>query len=204
MPTDTPNQPAAPRRLSALKGLWPFLRPYKARIALAFVLLCLGSATILVVPLAFRDLIDFGFGDRAQAGNSLLGEAWQRLADQQRECAIEQGGARIVHQLIADSDDLAGHAGSAQGGQRPGYAAAGDIEADQVRMLKERLPPHPFRDHAARLGIRFAGVIRARAIGPQRPYTQALADADTPSSPARNARMPINAPYRRRWATEPP
>ena len=73
MPTDTSDPPAAPRRLSALKGLWPFLRPYKARIALAFFLLCLGSATILVVPLAFRDLIDFGFGDRAQAGNSLLG-----------------------------------------------------------------------------------------------------------------------------------
>jgi ATP-binding cassette, subfamily B, bacterial len=67
------SQSIAPRRLSALKGLWPFLRPYRMRIALAFVLLCLGSATILVVPLAFRDLIDFGFGDRAQAGNSLLG-----------------------------------------------------------------------------------------------------------------------------------
>ena len=58
----TPNRPASPRSLAALKGLWPFLRPYRARIALAFVLLCLGSATILLVPLAFRDLIDFGFG----------------------------------------------------------------------------------------------------------------------------------------------
>ncbi|WP_418646960.1 ABC transporter transmembrane domain-containing protein [Thauera butanivorans] len=54
---DTP-----PRRLSALRGLLPFLRPYRARIALAFVLLCLGSATLLLVPLAFRDLVDFGFG----------------------------------------------------------------------------------------------------------------------------------------------
>ncbi|MBS0551290.1 MAG: hypothetical protein JSS47_01990, partial [Proteobacteria bacterium] len=51
---------ATPRRLSALRGLAPFLRPYRARIALAFVLLCLGSATILLVPLAFRDLIDSG------------------------------------------------------------------------------------------------------------------------------------------------
>jgi ATP-binding cassette subfamily B protein len=32
---------------------------------MAFLLLCLGSATILLVPLAFRDLIDFGFGSRA-------------------------------------------------------------------------------------------------------------------------------------------
>jgi ATP-binding cassette subfamily B protein len=67
------NQSTAQRRLSTLKGLWPFLRPYRVRIVLAFVLLCLGSATILVVPLAFRDLIDFGFGDQAQPGNSLLG-----------------------------------------------------------------------------------------------------------------------------------
>ncbi len=70
---DTQNQSANPRPLSALKGLWPFLRPYRARITLAFILLCLGSATILLVPLAFRDLIDFGFGKRAQPSGGLLG-----------------------------------------------------------------------------------------------------------------------------------
>ena len=68
-----PNLAASPRSVSALTGLWPFLRPYRARIALAFILLCLGSATILLVPLAFRDLIDFGFGNRAQPAGSLLG-----------------------------------------------------------------------------------------------------------------------------------
>jgi len=66
-------QPDAPRRLSSLKALWPFLRPYRGRIALAFVLLCLGSTAILLVPLAFRDLIDFGFGQRQHAGAGLLG-----------------------------------------------------------------------------------------------------------------------------------
>ena len=65
--------PEHPRKLSTLAGLWPFLRPYRARIALAFVLLCLASATILLVPLAFRDLIDFGFGQGAPANGSLLG-----------------------------------------------------------------------------------------------------------------------------------
>ncbi len=64
---------ASPHRLSALTGLWPFLAPYRARLVLAFVLLCLGSATILLVPLAFRDLIDFGFGASGQAGGGLLG-----------------------------------------------------------------------------------------------------------------------------------
>ncbi|MCM2288060.1 MAG: ABC transporter transmembrane domain-containing protein [Sulfuritalea sp.] len=65
--------PQTPRRLSPLKGLLPFLQPYRSRIVLAFVLLCLGSATILLVPLAFRDLIDFGFGDRERASGGLLG-----------------------------------------------------------------------------------------------------------------------------------
>src|SRR3990167_8151763 len=67
-----PAQPAI-RRLSPLRDMWPFLRPYRARIALAFVLLCVGSATILLVPLAFRDLIDFGFGARERATGGLLG-----------------------------------------------------------------------------------------------------------------------------------
>jgi len=73
MRPDTQSPPANPRSLSTLKDLWPFLRPYRARLALAFILLCLGSATILLVPLAFRDLIDFGFGNRAQSSAGLLG-----------------------------------------------------------------------------------------------------------------------------------
>jgi ATP-binding cassette subfamily B protein len=74
MPGATRDPPAGgPKRLSALKGLWPFLRPYRARMALAFVLLCLGSATILVVPLAFRDLVDFGFGPGEAKRDGLLG-----------------------------------------------------------------------------------------------------------------------------------
>lgn len=58
MQTDT-KVPA--KKLAPLANLWPFLRPYRSRVLLAFVLLCLGSATLLLVPLAFRDLIDFGF-----------------------------------------------------------------------------------------------------------------------------------------------
>jgi len=68
-----PAPDPTPRRLSPLKGLLPFLQPYRWRVVLAFVLLCLGSATILLVPLAFRDLIDFGFGDRQRASGGMLG-----------------------------------------------------------------------------------------------------------------------------------
>ena len=53
------------KKLYSLASLWPFLRPYRARVLLAFILLCLGSATLLLVPLAFRDLIDFGFIGKA-------------------------------------------------------------------------------------------------------------------------------------------
>ena len=73
MPSVPAIAPNSPRRLSPLKGLWPFLRPYRARMALAFVLLCLGSATILLVPLAFRDIVDFGFGAGTPTRSSILG-----------------------------------------------------------------------------------------------------------------------------------
>ena len=52
----------APKRIASLKDLSPFLRPYRMQVILAFILLCLASGTLLLVPLAFRDLIDFGFG----------------------------------------------------------------------------------------------------------------------------------------------
>ncbi|MDA8093239.1 MAG: ABC transporter transmembrane domain-containing protein [Betaproteobacteria bacterium] len=73
MPRPVCAPPSAARSLSALRGLLPFVRPYRARIAAAFVFLCLGSGTILLVPLAFRDLIDFGFGGHAHAAGGLLG-----------------------------------------------------------------------------------------------------------------------------------
>ena len=67
------TKPAVTRRLSPLRDLWPFLYPYRGRVALAFILLCLGSATMLLVPLAFRDLIDFGFGKPENTGSGLFG-----------------------------------------------------------------------------------------------------------------------------------
>ena len=74
MTQSTPTPDATPRRLTSLRNLLPVLRPYRGRIALAFLLLCLGSGTILLVPLAFRDLIDFGFGTSATTGGGLLGD----------------------------------------------------------------------------------------------------------------------------------
>ena len=75
MQTPSPQKPAiAPaKRITSLRDLWPFLRPYRYQVALAFVLLCLASGTLLLVPLAFRDLIDFGFGAAKAAGDSNAG-----------------------------------------------------------------------------------------------------------------------------------
>ena len=58
----SPEKTVKPKRMASLKSLWPFLRPYRLQVGVAFVLLCLASGALLLVPLAFRDLIDFGFG----------------------------------------------------------------------------------------------------------------------------------------------
>ena len=62
----------ARRRLVALRGLWPFTRPYLSKVAIAFVLLCFGSAAMLTVPLALRNLIDHGFTADASIGTHFL------------------------------------------------------------------------------------------------------------------------------------
>ena len=54
---DTPVKPA----LGTLRRLWPFMAPYKRRLALAFVFLVVSAASTLVVPAAFKQLIDHGF-----------------------------------------------------------------------------------------------------------------------------------------------
>ncbi|HEY8049564.1 MAG TPA: ABC transporter transmembrane domain-containing protein, partial [Ramlibacter sp.] len=64
-----PAVKASPR---ALSGLLPFLKPYRARIVLAGVLLVLAAAATLLFPVALRGLIDGGAaspgaGDRALA-----------------------------------------------------------------------------------------------------------------------------------------
>ena len=54
-------------RLSALKQLWPFCRPYLGRFVLAFIFLCIAASATLAIPLAFKNLIDMGFVARTAA-----------------------------------------------------------------------------------------------------------------------------------------
>ena len=62
-----PSEPAkAP--VKSLSGLLPFLRPYRARIGLAFLFLVMAAVTTLLFPVALRSLIDGGLvsGDRSE------------------------------------------------------------------------------------------------------------------------------------------
>src|SRR5690606_27821677 len=70
-PAGASPAPAAQRSsLSVLRALWPFMAPYRARVAVAAVALLVAAAATLVVPLAFRQLIDVGFSAPATAGQA--------------------------------------------------------------------------------------------------------------------------------------
>src|SRR3954454_2331543 len=60
---------ASPR---ALSGLRPFLRPYRARIALAGLLLVMAAVATLLFPVALGGLIDGGLAAAADKGNRLV------------------------------------------------------------------------------------------------------------------------------------
>ncbi len=59
------NRPKA--ALSALKPLVPYGLAYKGRIAAALAALTMASAATLVVPIAVRRVVDFGFSEQGRA-----------------------------------------------------------------------------------------------------------------------------------------
>ena len=67
---DTP----APRRLRPLRGLLPFVTPYKRQVALALLFLVLAAASTLALPYAVRLLVDHGLvlPDAAGVGEKLV------------------------------------------------------------------------------------------------------------------------------------
>jgi ATP-binding cassette subfamily B protein len=48
--------------IATLKGLLPFLMPYKKQFALAGIALLLAAGSTLAIPYAFKQMIDLGFG----------------------------------------------------------------------------------------------------------------------------------------------
>ena len=69
-PAGAPAAPAPGRSPQSLGGLRPFLRPYRARIALAVLFLLLAAAATLVFPVALRAMIDRGIA--AEPGTRLV------------------------------------------------------------------------------------------------------------------------------------
>ena len=70
----TPPRPA--RRIGALRELWPFLKPHRALAIGWLSFLALSSGASLVLPLAFRHIIDQGFG---HSSNTVINQTFIAL-----------------------------------------------------------------------------------------------------------------------------
>lgn len=66
MPKNVPERPKG-SSLKPLRELWPYLRRYRGTLLLAVLALVAASAAMLILPLAFRNVIDKGMavGDRS-------------------------------------------------------------------------------------------------------------------------------------------
>ena len=88
--------------LKALRPLLPFVLRYKGRIAAAFVALIMASSTTLVIPVAVRRVIDFGFSDERAGmidtyfGVMILVVAVLALASASRYYLVMTLGERVV------------------------------------------------------------------------------------------------------------
>ena len=67
--TPPPHRMARPRKgaLAALKGLLPFLRPYRRQFLFAGIALLVAAGATLAIPYAFKQMIDHGFSASAGA-----------------------------------------------------------------------------------------------------------------------------------------
>ncbi|MBC3883087.1 ATP-binding cassette domain-containing protein [Undibacterium sp. LX40W] len=70
----TPNNEQAASQqstLSTLKGLLPFLHPYRKQFALAGIALLVAAMATLTIPYAFRQMIDLGFSKIGNGSNGI-------------------------------------------------------------------------------------------------------------------------------------
>jgi len=65
--TDTGSDASRKGSLAALKGLLPFLAPYRRQFVLAGIALLFAAGATLAIPAAFKQMIDLGFGAAAGA-----------------------------------------------------------------------------------------------------------------------------------------
>ncbi|MFC7514384.1 ABC transporter transmembrane domain-containing protein [Herbaspirillum sp. GCM10030257] len=60
--TEKPSRERQKSSIATLKGLLPFLIPYKKQFGLAGIALLLAAGSTLAIPYAFKQMIDIGFG----------------------------------------------------------------------------------------------------------------------------------------------
>ncbi|MFM2119792.1 MAG: hypothetical protein RL722_1260 [Pseudomonadota bacterium] len=85
----------------SLRGLLPFLKPYRGRIALALLFLVLAAITTLVVPLSLRGLIDGGvMGSGGSGGGANPAATGERLM-MLREHFLELFGVGVALGLFS-------------------------------------------------------------------------------------------------------
>jgi ATP-binding cassette subfamily B protein len=108
MSSADPGSKSSRNSLAALKPLAPYAFAHRGRIALALVALVIASAATLVVPIAVRRMIDFGFSD-SNAGLirayflAMIGVvAVLALASGARYYLVMTLGERVVADLRAD------------------------------------------------------------------------------------------------------
>ena len=71
--TGTPDTDTSRKgSLAALKGLLPFLRPYRRQFVLAGIALLFAAGATLAIPAAFKQMIDHGFGAAGAAGGQSI------------------------------------------------------------------------------------------------------------------------------------
>src|SRR5471032_14449 len=68
VPPPSSSPPSPSRAIGPLFALFPFLRPYAGRWALAFLALVTSAGATLALPVAFKYLIDRGFASGDQIG----------------------------------------------------------------------------------------------------------------------------------------
>lgn len=113
--TDTTPEAETKQRqrasLTALRPLFPFVLRYKGRIAAAFVALIMASSATLVIPVAVRRVIDFGFSDERAGmidtyfGVMILVVALLALASASRYYLVMTLGERVVADIRASVFD---------------------------------------------------------------------------------------------------
>lgn len=65
------DEAAKKSSIATLKGLVPFMRPYRRQFIIAGIALVLAAVSTLIIPYAFKQMIDLGFGGANSGGKSI-------------------------------------------------------------------------------------------------------------------------------------